>query len=272
MAFRDANFTETLKYIDEISNRFVNEIKKVSYVSGDEEIQELLSEQSLNQFLAITYSLNIPINEAKLKDPNFEDLGELFGFNDTLENKARLMQMWISLGSALESLLQIFLGIYLRDYENSGWGKWENFKLQETKENLLRTLNELREKEIISQKQKNTFKKDIKNYLKDKQQTKHLAELILGSLINFYYSNNLWPDDDADRIKAKMDFIRENRNCVHSFKERYVGTWEELLDSLKFFTQIMLELLSRLPDVDEILQYEIELKSEIESYYNDYWY
>ena len=54
LAFRDANFTETLKYIDEISNRFVNEIKKVSYVSGDEEIQELLSEQSLNQFLALS--------------------------------------------------------------------------------------------------------------------------------------------------------------------------------------------------------------------------
>ncbi|MBH1941090.1 hypothetical protein I5677_09325 [Mobilitalea sibirica] len=271
--FQKANLTEILKYINEISNKFINEIEKVSYVSGDEEIQQLLSENSLNQFLAITYSLNIPINEAKINNSDFEELGQLFGFDDTLENKARLMQMWISLGSALESLLQIFLGVYLRDYENSGWGKWDNFKLDETKEDLLKTLNELKEKEIITQKQKDTFKRDIKEYLKSKQETKHLTDLTLGNLINFYHSNNLWSEKDASEIRDKMDFIRESRNCVHSFKERYVGTWEELLDSLRFFAQVMLELLGRLPDVDDMLQYEMELKAEIErEYYSNYDY
>lgn len=265
----DSNFEEILNIIEKETEKFVNEVKKVSYVSNNAEIQELLCEESLTQILSIVKALQIPIKEATYENNKSFDLGNLFVNDNTNKNKGRLMQLWITLGSALESLLQVFLAAYLKDYKSSNWGKWQNFKVEEVKEKLLETLNDLKDEGLIYQKQKDSFKKDIKKYLKNKQEITALHDLSLQSLINFYI-NFFWSEDKkVKEINEKLNFIRENRNCVHSFKSRKIGDWSDLLDSLKFFVTVIIDLRCCIPDVDEVIDLEMQMRREIDRYYID---
>lgn len=51
-----------------------------------------------------------------------------------------------------------------------------------------------------------------------------------------------------------MHEIRNYRNAIHSFKDRPVGTWEELNEYLKLIIRLMVDMITRLSDLpDEVL-------------------
>ena len=264
---QDAELNEVFNIIDSSAKDFVNEVRKCEYVSQDKEITRLLSETSLNQFLAITSVLKTPYNAMTMKNLHFDETDLFLDFeeNDT-EALGYLMQSWITLGSALESLLQIFLAVYLEQYQGSKWGVWENVNLEETKNQLLTLLNSLKDQGLIDQTQKDSLKDKIKKFLKSKSDVSHLESLTLSTLISFY-NENIFAEDDKEPLNSAFHTIREYRNCVHSFRERNVGSWEELLNHLKMFASFIMDRTSCLPDVDDYLQYENEIKREIEGYY-----
>ncbi|MZK49019.1 hypothetical protein [Clostridium beijerinckii] len=258
LQIEESDMKGILEILEKEADNYVDQTSKCAYFSCNDEIQTLLSKESLERFSAITKAIGF-----SLKDYDYE-FKKLFGCDEN-EDLARLMQSWITLGSSVECALQIFLAINLLNYNDSGWGKWEEFNYDNVKSELYRALDSISEEDLGNDKKKN-LKKTIKNYLKTRKETTHLEQLNLQSLIAFYKVNVWWKDEYTE----ELEIIREYRNCVHSFKRRDVGEWDRLLESLKFYCTLLLDLRSMTPDVDDMLQYEAEMRNEYESYYNDY--
>lgn len=256
---QEADMKEMLDILSIEAQNLANEALKCAHCSCNDEIQKLISQDSLERFTAITKAIGFT-----LKDYDYE-VNKLVGISNEIEDLARLMQSWITLGSSAECALQIFLAIHLLNYKDSGWGKWEEFNYDNVKNELFNALDSIDEVDLANDKKK-SLKRITKNYLKTRQETTHLEQLNLQSLIRFYKVNVWWKDDYTE----ELEIIREYRNCIHSFKKRDVGEWDRLLKSLKFYCTLLLDLRSMVPDVDDMLQYEAEIRSEYESYYNDY--
>lgn len=250
-----ANTKEIMELIEEVCQSYVNEARKCAYVSADNEIQKMLTDKSFDQFLAVSYAITNPIKEI---DDEFLDI---FGLNTPIDELSRLMQYWITLGSACESALQIFLAIYISDFKNSGWRQWKNFNYEEVKNSFFKILDSAVTDGHIEKINAKALKEGIKKQLKTKQNLPSLYELTLNELISFFAKEVGWESGKID----KLHFIRKNRNCVHSFKERDLGTWGELFDCLKFFCSMILDLTAMTPDVDEYLAYEAEARAEWEA-------
>jgi len=225
---REANMKETLEILNEIAEEYVIEASKCVHCSCNSEIQELLSEDSLERFRAITKAIEYP-----LKDFDYE-FYQLFNESDDNEELARLMQSWITLGSSLEAALQIFLAIYLMDYQNSGWGKWQEFNYETVKGEIYGAIDSIDSDDLPDDKRK-SLKKSIKNYLKTRREITQLEELNLGNLISFY-CKNIWNNEDCF---DELDIIRRYRNYIHPFKKREIGEWDRLLQSLKFVFSVV---------------------------------
>jgi membrane-associated HD superfamily phosphohydrolase len=259
LQIKEADMRETLEILKKEAENYANEASKCAYCSCNDEIQKLLSKDSLNRFTAITKAIGFP-----LKDYDYE-FNKMFGISNENENLARLMQSWITLGSSVECALQIFLAIHLSNYKDSAWGKWEEFNFETVKGEIYTTLNNIDE-ESLPKNKRDSLKKNIKEFLKTKRETTHLEQLNLQSLIRFYKANVWWKDEYTE----ELEIIRQYRNCVHSFKKRDIGEWDRLLDSLKFYCSVLLDLKSMIPDVDDMLQCEVEARTEYKSYHNDY--
>ncbi len=251
LQIEESNMREILAILEKESDNYVDKASKCAYCSCDDEVQELLSQDSLERFIAITTAIGFP-----LKDYDYE-FNQMFDMYNENEGLARLMQAWITLGSSVECALQIFLAIYLLNYKDSGWGKWEEFNYESVKSEIYKALDSVDEQDLAKDKKK-LLKKNIKEYLKTRQETTDIKQLNLQSLIRFYKSNVWWRDEYTE----ELEIIREYRNCVHSFKKRDIGEWDRLLESLKFYCTLLLDLRSMTPDVDSML--------EQEHYYNDY--
>jgi hypothetical protein len=259
LQIEESDMKEILGILENEADNYVNQALKCAYCSCNDEIQKLLSQDSLERFIAITKAIRFP-----LKDYDYE-FNKIFGISNENEDLARLMQSWITLGSSVECALQIFLAIHLLNYNDSGWGKWEEFNYENVKDEIYKALDSIGESDLAKDKKK-SLKKITKNYLKTRNETTHLEQLNLQSLIRFYKVNVWWKDEYTE----ELEIIRDYRNCVHSFKKRDIGEWDRLLQSLKFYCTLLLDLRSMTPNVDDMLQYEAEIKSEYESYYNDY--
>ena len=250
-----ADRSELLSLIEEICSEYVNEAQKCAYVSAETEIQNMLSDKSLNQFLAVCKAIAIT-----LKGMDIEYI-EIFGTEDKIDELSRRMQCWIILGSATETALQIFLAIYLADYNNSSWKQWQNFNYEEVKSSFFNILDEAVVNGHIEQQNAKSLKNGIKKQLQSKINMPTIYKLTLKELVNFYNRQVGWDKEMIDNL----DFIRKNRNCVHSFQEREIGTWEELFSSIKFFCALVSELVAMTPDVDDYLSIEAEMRAEYEA-------
>jgi DnaJ-domain-containing protein 1 len=257
---QEADFPELIEIIKKEAREYVRIAKNCAHCSCNSDIQNLLSEDSLQQFLAISDAIGLP-----LKDVNY-DIATLFGFDDSIEEQSRLMQTWITLGSAIEAALQMFLAIYLNDYQNSGWHKWVNYNEEKVKQEIINVINELSQNKHLDAAYAKSLKELVKNELKARRKIPPLNKVMLYDLIEFYRTQVEW---DQEKIN-KLNEIREYRNCIHSFTPREIGNWEQLIDSLKYYCTLLLDLQSMAPDCDDMLAYEAELQAEMESYYSYY--
>jgi len=258
---QEADFPELLNIIHTESREYIRVAGNCAHCSGNSEIQKLLSDDSLQQFLAISDALFLP-----LKDVNY-DIATLFGFEDPIEEQSRLMQSWITLGSAIESMLQIFLAIYLNDYENSGWHKWVNFNESAVKQEIIYSLDQLATNGALEAAHVKSLKKLVKEELKTRRDIPPLNKIMLFDLIEFYRTEVKWEQEKIDKLNS----IREHRNCIHAFIPRQIGEWDELIEALRFYCSLLLDLQSMAPDCDDMLAYEAELDAEIEGYYSSYY-
>jgi len=252
---KEADEIKLPELIREVVGDYIVEAGKCAYVSADQDIQEMLSERALEQYEAVCNAIASSLSSIDA------DLALLFGLDDKSEELSLLMKNWMLLGSAIETSMQIFLAIYLADYNNSGYKKWENFNYEEVKSSFFSVLNDAVTNGFIESANARSLKDGIKKQLKSKLQLPTLYELKLGELIRFFGSEVGFDEDTVNWLHR----VRVYRNCIHSFQSREVGSLEELYESVRLFCAFVVDLNGRTPDVDDYLSIEAEMRAEYEA-------
>lgn len=222
------------------SQDFLGEAIKCAEVSSNTEIKKLITESSVERIEAV-----IHIIASDLKDIFYYQSDDIEGSSKG-EALSLKMKDWIMLGSAIESILQTFLSIYLHDYKKSNWKQWTDFEFEKVKDKIFIPINELINDGTIKREYGNSMKEAIKDKIKEHTTSIPVDKIMLDELILFYQKNDILDTDDIDQLR----YIQSNRNCIHTFAERNIGNWSDLLYSIRFFCYLLDLLLDRLPDVD----------------------
>ncbi|MFC9778346.1 hypothetical protein [Paenibacillus chitinolyticus] len=249
-AFNNMPLVETLKWVERINSQFANEVEflKQFQVEHKAEINELLSEETIGRYKSVARALSVPYKTYRMeKDPELQSLLE----------QGLLVQSWSSLGSLLESTLQMFLAFHYRDYIKSDWFKWDEAAIDQLvamlKGNFKTTLEE-----IVTQNEQlgtggltteimKSFIKKTKDILRLKRRLPKIEKISLGDLIDFYYSENVLRSRQYD--KQDLHQIQYYRNAIHAFQKRTIGSWDELNEHAKVLIMLMVDILNQLPEI-----------------------
>lgn len=230
----------------------VQMLKEYPFIPYQNELSQLLTNDTIDRFVSIVSTLDIPYTVYHKKKRE-----DIFSENNTESfEKGLIIQSWSTLGSALESLLQIFLSVYLEQYKDSNWGVWEVQEIDNAKEALNETLDLLVETNKegngkgITGKRRKSLKKEINSYLDRKAKILDIKSITLSDLLAFYKTQNIFKDNEADEWVAELNKIREYRNGIHSFQDRIIGDWDEYIHSVKIFVWFLMDIFDRFPEVE----------------------
>jgi len=225
-----------------ISAEFRSDAIKCAKYSYDPKIQALITEESMNRFEAIVGCLSSDLKEIfyyTTDDIDSISVGESLGLK---------MKDWIMLGSAVEASLQIFLSVYLTDYESSNWNQWISFNVDNAKKPIFEVVDKLVNDNVIESPQGQSLKGAIKEKIKEHTKLTRVDKVMLNDLILFFDNKNILDEDDV----ACLRDIQNSRNCVHAYSDRNIGTWEDLKYCIRFFCSLMEVFISQFPDLDNI--------------------
>ncbi|OPH52181.1 hypothetical protein BC351_33145 [Paenibacillus ferrarius] len=255
--FNNMPLEETLFWIERFSCHLASEIDFLKMYESEhvEEIRRLLNEDTIKRFKGVALSLKFPYeNYLNHSDPNTKEILE----------QGLLVQSWSSLGSLLESTLQIFLAFYYRFYQRSEWYKWDKEAIAQIEKVLMGDFKSQLES-IIEQNKiigdtkgltndiKKSFLTKVKEILKHKIQLPKIERITLSDLIDFYFSENVIESNDYS--KADLQIIRDYRNAIHAFQERRIGSWDEYNNYLKAVILLTIDMLSRLPSIPDAVPF-----------------
>ncbi|MFB4472910.1 hypothetical protein ACDI16_08160 [Oceanobacillus caeni] len=266
-AFNNMPLEETLEWVEKISCHMASEIDFLKDYEKEhtETIKELLNEETINRFKGLAMSLKFPYENYK----RYSDASAKL-----LVEQGLLVQSWSSLGSLLESTLQMFLAFYYRFYTKSEWYKWEKEAVDQIKEVLTGSFKE-RLEDIVKQNESigkkgltNTIKKSFiakaQDILKQKSKLPQIERITLSDLIDFYFSENVLASNEYS--KKELQQIRDYRNAIHTFQKRVIGSWEDYNNYLKYVIILTIDILYRLPNIPDeepIPEWYYHEKSEI---------
>ena len=219
----------------EKANEFKTALLKCVEFSSNPEISDLINIHNMERFENIIRSIC-----GKIKQISNRIL-----IDDT-DTSAVEFETWILLGSMTEFALQSFLSIYFDDYQNEKWQQWENFNKDEVLKHIKNTLNDLVEKDVISSIQKRSIVENAKQHIKTHIKEHCIENISLDELIQLYEHIPLLKDDEIKMLRI----VQINRNCIHSFKSREIGDYNELMRCVYFYICLLDMLIQRLPDCD----------------------
>jgi len=238
----DVGLEDLSNLLVKISAEFRSNAIKCAKYSYDPKIQELITEESMNRFEAIVGCLSSDLKEIfyyTTDDIDSISVGESLGLK---------MKDWIMLGSAVEAILQIFLSVYLTDYQSSNWNQWISFNVDNAKKPIFEVIDKLVNDNVIESPQGKSLKEAIKKKIKEHTKLKSVDKVMLNDLILFFDNNNILDEDDVTCLRD----IQNNRNCVHAYSNRNIGTWEDLKYCIRFFCYLMEVFIGQFPDLDHI--------------------
>ncbi|MEH7489238.1 hypothetical protein [Priestia megaterium] len=251
-AFNNMPLEETLKWIEKISFHMAREIDLLKRYEPEhtEVIGELLNEETIKRFKGLVLSLKFPyLNYKSYSDSSTQEMVE----------QGLLVQSWSSLGSLLESTLQMFLAFYYRFYIKSEWYKWEEEAVNQIREVLTGSFkesledivkqNETNDKKGLTNAVKKSFIDKAKEILRQKSSLPKIERITLSDLIDFYFSENVLESNDYG--KEDLQKIRDYRNAIHAFQKRIIGSWDEYNNYLKAVIMLTIDILYRLPDIPD---------------------
>lgn len=219
-------------------HKFSDEILKYPQCAPSDKVGVLITKKSITRFINIS-----DVFTAEIKDGLYYQLEDVF---DNVQN-GRLINSWILLGSLTEVSIQIFLTIYILDYENSSWQQWKNFNQDEVKKCLFATLNNLVQNGTLTSEQSTTFKNAIKSKIREHTVEHPVEKVMLDELIQFCEQQNLFDDDTIWYLRL----IQQNRNAIHAYMDRTIGTWNDLQYATRFFVAFLNEMMFRLPELPD---------------------
>ena len=232
---------EDLQYkVIDISNKFASNMLEIVSYSPYDITKELIHQETMDRFRSLSRNLSEHIA-----------MGYYYQYED-LENKndnAYRLTSWILLGSLTETALQMFLAFYIDDYQKSKWQQWENTDINEVKNPIIDSINNLITNKTITPSQGKTLKNAIKDKIKEHTVEHPVQRVMLDEIIRYYSSMGLLELDDDELSILKE--IQSNRNGIHSFERRTIGTWFNLQYCVRFWCYLLELILERLPDIPD---------------------
>lgn len=234
----DCGWEDLSKLLKDSSVKFVNIMSKTTAISFNAESKNLINNECMERFKQLTELVANLIEDAPYYA--YEDL------KNTSQNASKL-NCWILLGSLTETALQMFLAFYIDDYKNTKWQLWENFKTEQVKEPIMNCISDLAGNKVIDNNQAKSLKEAIKETIKEHTKEHSVQKIMLDELIQFYSKLDLMDEDDINYLKI----IQSNRNGIHSFQSRSIGTWSDLQFSIRFFCYLLDWIENHLPDITD---------------------
>ncbi len=273
--FQEMEMIDTYKWIEKVSSHLANEVSFLKDFIGDDAIDEFLKETTIDRFKSLSLSLKYPF----LNYQNNPD-------NQELIEQGLLIQAWSSLGSLLESTLQLFLSFYYRNYAESDWNQWESNAIEQLRSFISDKMNEELKSIVqdninnelmgLTGKIRKSFITQVNEILERKEGIPSLENITLSDLLDFYFSQDVLMKGNYEQVDLQK--IRDYRNGIHSFKGRVIGSWEEMNNYAKVYLQVTIDMLHQLPSIPDevpIPEWYLEDRSEIlmqENEWFDYQY
>lgn len=235
---KDCEWEQLGEKIIGVSTRFKEDMLEIVLNSPDREIQELINEETLNRFTALSCTMG---KNLKL-GMDFE--------RESVDNKTDntyKLNAWILLGSLTECALQIFLAFYIDDYRKSKWKQWEDLDVDNVKNPIINTINTLVKEGTLTLSQGKSLKKSIKEKIREHTEEHQVQKVMFDEIIQFYSSMKIMDADEINYLKQ----IQSNRNGIHSFENRTVGDWRDLRNCVVFWCYLLSWILHRLPEVPD---------------------
>ena len=151
------------------------------------------------------------------------------------------------LGSLTETTLQMFLAFYIEDYKNTKWQQWEEFKIEQVQNPIFECIQTLVDESNLEAYQAKSIKKAIKETIREHTKEHQVQKVMLDELIQLYQKLDLMNEDEIFYLKE----IQSNRNGIHSFQHREIGTWNDLQYSVRFFCYLLEWVIDHLPDISD---------------------
>ena len=234
----DCNWEDLGEKVVDISSKFVDNLLELMPFSYNEEAIKLITEERLRRFQNLAKKMAEEIK-----------IGYYYQYEDieNVNDNAFRLNSWILLGSLTEFALQIFLAFYMEDYKKTKWKQWENIVVDEVKIPIIDSINGLVQQGVLTSKQGKSLKEAIKDKIKEHTNEHPVQRVMLDEIIQYYAWQKLMDDDEIFYLKS----IQSNRNGIHSFEERTIGTWDNLQYCVRFWCYLLEWIMNRLPDVPD---------------------
>lgn len=234
----DYGWEDLSRYVITSSQKFAKVMLEIVDFSPVLESRELISPLCMERFEGLVGILANAVRE-----------GEFFAYEDSDENVQNVLKLngWILLGSLTESILQMFLAFYLDDYKKTKWMQWEEFEKEKVIQPISECVQNLVSENILTAKQARSIKDAVKEKIKEHTQEHPVQKIMLDELIKLYQHLELMNEDELTYLKG----IQANRNGIHSFQNRKLGTWFDFKYSVRFFCYLMDWVAFHLPDVPD---------------------
>lgn len=238
----DCGWVDLSQLLVKTSNSFTKNMLETTSFSPNAESKELISRECMDRFESISGVLaELIVDGEKYQH---EDL-----CNDS--QNATKLNSWILLGSLVETTLQMFLAFYIDDYRNAKWQQWEDFKAEQVQKPIIGFIQKLVDEENLEAAHAKSLKNAIKETIKEHTKEHHVQKIMLDELIQLYAALDLLKEDELACLKE----IQSNRNGIHSFQSRTIGTWADLQYCVRFFCYLMDWVLNHLPDIPDEAYY-----------------
>lgn len=232
----DCGWGDLAQLLTKTCSSFTDTMLETTSFSSNEESRNLISSECMERFQSIAGVLADLIKDGEYHQ--YED------YTNTSQNAVKL-NSWILLGSLTETTLQMFLAFYIDDYKNTKWQQWENFRAEQVQTPIVGFIQKLVDDGCLDSVHARSLKEAIKDTIKEHTKEHPVQKIMLDELIQLFTSLELFKEDELDCLRT----IQSNRNGIHSFQSRTIGTWADLQYSVRFFCYLMEWVLNHLPDI-----------------------
>lgn len=238
----DYDWDDLSEHLKESCRNFTDIMLKTTEFSPNTESQNLITSECMERFKSIVDILSNIIADASCYA--YEDI-------DNKNINGLKLNVWILLGSLTETTLQMFLAFYIDDYKNTKWQQWEQIEIDQVKQPIIDCIQKLVDEGNLDSSQAKSLKKAIKETIKEHTREHPVQKIMLDELIQLYSALELVDEDELSYLRL----IQSNRNGIHSFQSRKIGSWNYLQFSVRFFCYLLDWVINRLPDIPDYEAY-----------------
>lgn len=133
------------------------------------------------------------------------------------------------------------------------WQQWENFRAEQVQKPIIGFIQDMVDQGNLETSHARSLKEAIKDTIKEHTKEHCVQRIMLDELIQLFTALELFKEDELGCLRM----IQSNRNGIHSFQGRTIGTWADLQYSVRFFCYLMDWVLHHLPDIPDEAHYYV---------------